>query len=93
MVLLVHVHAIFEDQIGEFDWLKENIGRVEHAVHSKSSPKSVYVMSREQNVVAKLATKDGRMRWRQLIPQGIYPTFIIMTYICNLHTPLNRRTN
>lgn len=63
------VDAIYEDQVDDFDWLKTNIGHVSQAVYAPVSPKSVYCAT-HQKAIAKLSTKDGVLKWRQLIPEG-----------------------
>ncbi|RHY78565.1 hypothetical protein DYB30_000035 [Aphanomyces astaci] len=80
LVVLLHasvcVHsALYEDQIGLFDWHREGLGEVTHAVFpSKNSKdvkvsKALYVASRA-NVLAKLDSKTSAVEWRHVLPES-----------------------
>ncbi|OQR81307.1 hypothetical protein THRCLA_11841, partial [Thraustotheca clavata] len=68
-------NAIYEDQVGEFDWHRAGLGEVMHAsLPSKSSSsyhltKGMYVAS-EANVLAKLDMKTSVIEWRQVLPEN-----------------------
>ncbi|RHY35446.1 hypothetical protein DYB32_000109 [Aphanomyces invadans] len=66
--------ALYEDQIGLFDWHREGLGELTHAVFpSKNSKdvkisKALYVASRA-NVLAKLDAKTSAVEWRHILPE------------------------
>lgn len=62
--------AIYEDQIGKFDWRQRYIGKLKFSsIDSKSSLKKVFVAT-EENVVAALFLKSGDIAWRQVLERG-----------------------
>ena len=57
--------AIFEEQAGQVDWNKQNIGRILHAELAFRGRERVFVATSE-GVVASLDTRDGSIAWRQV---------------------------
>ncbi|KAF6210275.1 hypothetical protein GE061_013379 [Apolygus lucorum] len=69
-VSIIFCDALYEDQVGKFDWKLSFIGDV---IHSKieldgKTPK-VYVAT-ESNVVAAINAKNGDIIWRHLLESG-----------------------
>lgn len=55
--------GLYEDQIGSFDWKRSFIGKVKHARFSDN----YLIVTTEQNVVANLSPKTGKIIWRQTL--------------------------
>lgn len=69
LVVLLQVAAvdgIFEDQAGQRDWKRENIGNVKSALFQA---RRLYVAT-DSNVVAALGIKSGKVEWRHVLPEG-----------------------
>uniref|UniRef100_A0A0K8T908 ER membrane protein complex subunit 1 n=1 Tax=Lygus hesperus TaxID=30085 RepID=A0A0K8T908_LYGHE len=69
-VSIVFCDALYEDQVGKFDWKLSFVGDV---IHSKieldgKTPK-VYVAT-ENNIVAAINAKNGNIIWRHLLESG-----------------------
>ncbi|KAJ3644054.1 hypothetical protein Zmor_026728 [Zophobas morio] len=64
-------NALYEDQVGKFDWKRSFIGKVKHA---RFDNKRLIVTSHE-NVVASLSLKNDQILWRQVMenPQEQQP--------------------
>ncbi len=73
------VSGLFEDQMDEFDWHIQHVGKVLHAVYSPISTKYVYVATANQ-VIAKLNGKTGTIEWRNLLPKGNISTSINISH-------------
>lgn len=68
--LAYSVNALYEDQVGKFDWKQSYVGRVIHS--SVDTPaKRVYVAT-EDNVVASMNLVDGSLLWRKVLESDIY---------------------
>ncbi|XP_050691412.1 ER membrane protein complex subunit 1-like [Eriocheir sinensis] len=60
--------ALYEDQIGKFDWVQQYVGVVTHAVFDESSvPARRIIVATAQNVLAALSTKNGEIAWRHIL--------------------------
>ncbi|XP_066948980.1 ER membrane protein complex subunit 1 [Macrobrachium rosenbergii] len=60
--------ALYEDQIGKFDWVQQYVGVVEHAVFDESSvPARRIIVATAHNVLAALSTKNGEIVWRHVM--------------------------
>ena len=66
LLLPLAVHCIFEDQAGQRQWKKENLGNIKNAVYQG---RRMYVAT-ESNVVAALGIKSGKTEWRHVLPEG-----------------------
>ncbi|RZB40068.1 DUF1620 and/or PQQ 2 domain containing protein [Asbolus verrucosus] len=54
-------NAIYEDQVGKFDWKRSFIGKVKHArFHHKR-----LIVTTQENVIASLSLKSDQILWRQ----------------------------
>lgn len=58
--------ALFKEQAGKYDWLKQNVGEVTIA---RFDSDLVYVASRE-GAIAALRAVDGALAWRVLLDEG-----------------------
>ncbi|CAH0547358.1 unnamed protein product [Brassicogethes aeneus] len=56
-------HALYEDQVGKFDWKKSYVGKVKFAEFDARK----LVVGTEENVVAALSSKTGNVLWRQVM--------------------------
>ncbi|KAM6929928.1 ER membrane protein complex subunit 1 [Lycodopsis pacificus] len=65
------VGAVFEDQVGKFDWRQQYVGKVRFAnfdAHVQSSKK--VLLATENNVFASLNTRTGELLWRHVDMTG-----------------------
>ncbi|XP_057676107.1 ER membrane protein complex subunit 1 [Corythoichthys intestinalis] len=65
------VNAVFEDQVGKFDWRQQYIGNVRFAqfdAHLQSSKK--VILATEKNVFAAVNTRTGELFWRHVDKTG-----------------------
>lgn len=65
---LSSVMGIYESQLGEYDWLKKNIGVAKHAIHVKSGDR-MYLITAD-GVLACINTQSGAVNWRTVLPQA-----------------------
>uniref|UniRef100_A0A3Q2Q6U7 ER membrane protein complex subunit 1 n=1 Tax=Fundulus heteroclitus TaxID=8078 RepID=A0A3Q2Q6U7_FUNHE len=70
-ILVCVVHAVFEDQVGKFDWRQQYVGKVRfsHFDTQIQSSKKVLVAT-ESNVFAALNTRTGELLWRHVDKTG-----------------------
>ncbi|XP_047226260.1 ER membrane protein complex subunit 1 isoform X2 [Girardinichthys multiradiatus] len=70
-ILFFVVHAVFEDQVGKFDWRQQYVGKVRfsHFDTQMQSSKKVLVAT-ESNVFAALNTRTGELLWRHADKTG-----------------------
>lgn len=69
-ILIYESQALYEDQVGKFDWKKSYVGRIKYS-HISEKPSRVYVAT-ENNVVAALSIYDGSIIWRRVLENGDY---------------------
>ncbi|KAJ8927927.1 hypothetical protein NQ314_019557 [Rhamnusium bicolor] len=55
--------ALYEDQVGKFDWKRSFVGKVKYANFESKR----LIVATEENVLASLNLKDGHILWRQLL--------------------------
>ncbi|TGZ65078.1 hypothetical protein CRM22_006038 [Opisthorchis felineus] len=58
--------ALFEDQIGFFDWNQKYIGKVQFVAEWRDHPKSTVFLGSAQNVIASVFLRNGSSVWRQV---------------------------
>ena len=58
--------AIFEEQLGEFDWKRESIGYVDRSLVINS----MLVVGTDEGVLSSLNPDNGEIVWRVLLPMG-----------------------
>ncbi|CAL1605772.1 unnamed protein product [Knipowitschia caucasica] len=70
-VLFSAVHAVFEDQVGKFDWRQQYVGNVRfaHFDNQIQSSKKVLVAT-DDNVFAAINTRTGELFWRHVDKNG-----------------------
>ncbi|XP_021329317.2 ER membrane protein complex subunit 1 isoform X1 [Danio rerio] len=69
--LLYTASAVFEDQVGKFDWRQQYIGKVRFALfdtHSQASKK--LLVATDKNVFASLNSRTGDLFWRHVDKTG-----------------------
>ncbi|CAJ0963357.1 unnamed protein product, partial [Mesorhabditis belari] len=66
LLLLVGAHALFEDQVGKFDWRKQFIGCPTQIEVDRRGKLDRYLMATEENVVAALSMNTGEIVWRKV---------------------------
>ncbi|XP_024544147.1 ER membrane protein complex subunit 1 [Selaginella moellendorffii] len=70
LVVLAACDAIYEDQVGLWDWHQEYIGKVTHAVFQTASGKKRVIVATEKSVVASLNLRSGEIFWRQVLEES-----------------------
>ena len=66
LLLISSAFALFESQLGEYDWLKQNIGFARSSVSHKDG---LFVLS-EDGILARLNAQTGETEWRAILPEG-----------------------
>ena len=61
--------AMYADEMGVFDWAKENIGQPSAAAFSPGG-KVVFVASAGSGTLAGVQAKTGVLAWRRVLPEG-----------------------
>ncbi|XP_055587315.1 ER membrane protein complex subunit 1 isoform X2 [Uranotaenia lowii] len=61
--------ALYEDQIGTFDWRQHYIGRAKHGSFDSSSLDRI-IIATESNVLAAISAKTGDILWRQVLEKS-----------------------
>uniref|UniRef100_A0A3Q3IDY2 EMC1 first beta-propeller domain-containing protein n=1 Tax=Monopterus albus TaxID=43700 RepID=A0A3Q3IDY2_MONAL len=62
IILCSTIEAVFEDQVGKFDWRQQYVGKVRFShfdIHVQSSKK--VLLATEKNVFAALNTRTGEL--------------------------------
>lgn len=70
LLKLNNIEAIFEEQSGEFDWLKENIGNIEHSVTGTSKYHDKLFVSTSNSVITSIGKNNGISDWRNVLPKN-----------------------
>uniref|UniRef100_W5MAJ0 ER membrane protein complex subunit 1 n=1 Tax=Lepisosteus oculatus TaxID=7918 RepID=W5MAJ0_LEPOC len=69
--LLYHSAAVFEDQVGKFDWRQQYVGRVRFAYFDTQTQASKkLLLATEQNIIASLNSRNGEIFWRHVDKSG-----------------------
>ncbi|KAF7668637.1 hypothetical protein LDENG_00296220 [Lucifuga dentata] len=71
IILCFTAEAVFEDQVGKFDWRQQYVGKVRFAYFDTQvqSSKKV-ILATEQNVFAALNIRTGELLWRHVDKTG-----------------------
>uniref|UniRef100_A0A452UY34 ER membrane protein complex subunit 1 n=1 Tax=Ursus maritimus TaxID=29073 RepID=A0A452UY34_URSMA len=64
--LLVLVAAVYEDQVGKFDWRQQYVGKLKFASLEFSPGSKKLVVATEKNVIAALNSRTGEILWRHV---------------------------
>lgn len=70
--------AIFQDQAGQYDWLKQHVGRVSTAVLTSGPQPAIYAASADAGTLAALAPADGHLLWRRVLAEGDAVTRLVV---------------
>ncbi|XP_064481950.1 ER membrane protein complex subunit 1-like [Ornithodoros turicata] len=76
LIFLLHLtlyvtDALYEDQVGKFDWRQHYIGKLKYVyIDPSTSGTQKFVVATEKNVVAAINTRTGSLSWRQVIEKG-----------------------
>ncbi|KAJ8257638.1 hypothetical protein GJAV_G00188030 [Gymnothorax javanicus] len=63
--------AVFEDQVGKFDWRQQFVGNVRFAYFDTQSQASKkLILATEKNIIASLNSRTGDLFWRQVDKAG-----------------------
>ncbi|XP_058300234.1 ER membrane protein complex subunit 1 isoform X4 [Hylobates moloch] len=65
-VLLIPVAAVYEDQVGKFDWRQQYVGKLKFASLEFSPGSKKLVVATEKNVIAALNSRTGEILWRHV---------------------------
>ncbi|GAB1289146.1 ER membrane protein complex subunit 1 [Apodemus speciosus] len=65
-VLLVPAVAVYEDQVGKFDWRQQYVGKIKFASLEFSPGSKKLVVATEKNVIAALNSRTGEILWRHV---------------------------
>lgn len=71
LFLLPLSYALYEDQIGKFDWRQQYIGKVKFShIDPTVAGTNRFIVATEKNVLACLSTRTGSIIWRQVLEKG-----------------------
>ncbi|KAI9364904.1 hypothetical protein DFJ73DRAFT_354903 [Zopfochytrium polystomum] len=62
--------ALHEDQAGQFDWYKQQVGVPKFASFQRHGTKAGLFVGTKKNVIASLNPKNGGIVWRQILAQN-----------------------
>ncbi|KAJ7428605.1 hypothetical protein BTVI_00150 [Pitangus sulphuratus] len=65
-LLLPLAAAVYEDQVGKFDWRQQYVGKLKFASLEASQGSKKLVVATEENVVAALNSRSGEILWRHV---------------------------
>ncbi|XP_014285151.1 ER membrane protein complex subunit 1 isoform X2 [Halyomorpha halys] len=72
-ILICGSLALYEDQVGKFDWKKSYVGRVKYShINSNGRDSSKLFVATENGVVAALNLHDGSIKWRRVLELAEY---------------------
>jgi hypothetical protein len=71
--------AIYDEQAGEFDWLKENIGIIEHSVTGTLKYHDKLFVSTSNSVISSIGKNNGISDWRNVLPKNIIIKDIVVS--------------
>uniref|UniRef100_A0A2K6T1T4 ER membrane protein complex subunit 1 n=1 Tax=Saimiri boliviensis boliviensis TaxID=39432 RepID=A0A2K6T1T4_SAIBB len=64
--LLISAAAVYEDQVGKFDWRQQYVGKLKFASLEFSPGSKKLVVATEKNVIAALNSRTGEILWRHV---------------------------
>ncbi|XP_063487771.1 ER membrane protein complex subunit 1 isoform X22 [Symphalangus syndactylus] len=64
--LLIPVAAVYEDQVGKFDWRQQYVGKLKFASLEFSPGSKKLIVATEKNVIAALNSRTGEILWRHV---------------------------
>ncbi|XP_054250881.1 ER membrane protein complex subunit 1 isoform X1 [Indicator indicator] len=80
LLLLPLATAVYEDQVGKFDWRQQYVGKLKFASLEASQGSKKLIVATEKNVVAALNSRSGEILWRHVdkgTPEGVIDAMLI----------------
>ncbi|XP_048375380.1 ER membrane protein complex subunit 1 isoform X2 [Sphaerodactylus townsendi] len=80
LLLLLPAGAVYEDQVGKFDWRQQYVGKLKFASLDASQGSKKLIVATEKNVMAALNSRTGEILWRHVdkgTPEGVVDTMLI----------------
>ncbi|XP_062449539.1 ER membrane protein complex subunit 1 isoform X1 [Rhea pennata] len=80
LLLAPLVAAVYEDQVGKFDWRQQYVGKLKFASLEASQGSKKLIVATEKNVVAALNSRNGEILWRHVdkgTPEGAIDAMLI----------------
>uniref|UniRef100_A0A8C8AYW2 ER membrane protein complex subunit 1 n=1 Tax=Otus sunia TaxID=257818 RepID=A0A8C8AYW2_9STRI len=80
LLLLPLAAAVYEDQVGKFDWRQQYVGKLKFASLEASQGSKKLIVATEKNVVAALNSRSGEILWRHVdkgTPEGAIDAMMI----------------
>ncbi|XP_064137451.1 ER membrane protein complex subunit 1 isoform X3 [Loxodonta africana] len=65
-LLLIPAAAVYEDQVGKFDWRQQFVGKLKFASLEFSPGSKKLIVATEKNVIAALNSRTGEILWRHV---------------------------
>ncbi|XP_044011257.1 ER membrane protein complex subunit 1 isoform X2 [Aphidius gifuensis] len=62
--------GLYEDQVGKFDWRQNYVGQIKFADFDTVSTAKKIIVATEENVIAALNLKSGKILWRRVLERG-----------------------
>ncbi|XP_063001103.1 ER membrane protein complex subunit 1 [Elgaria multicarinata webbii] len=72
--------AVYEDQVGKFDWRQQYLGKIKFASLESSQGSKKLIVATEKNVMAALNSRTGDILWRHVdkgTPEGAVDAMLI----------------
>ncbi|XP_060614800.2 ER membrane protein complex subunit 1 [Anolis sagrei] len=79
-LLVLPSGAVYEDQVGKFDWRQQYVGKLRFASLESSPGSKKLIVATEKNVVAALNSRTGDILWRHVdkgSPEGAVDAMLI----------------
>ncbi|KAK5982838.1 hypothetical protein GCK32_008323, partial [Trichostrongylus colubriformis] len=70
LVLVTSTSALFEDQVGKFDWRHQYVGCPLQVHFDESGKNDRLLVSTRENVIASLSANTGHLVWRRIQEDG-----------------------
>ncbi|XP_032057421.1 ER membrane protein complex subunit 1 isoform X2 [Aythya fuligula] len=81
LLLLVPLGAaVYEDQVGKFDWRQQYVGKLKFASLEAAQGSKKLLAATQQNVVAALSSRNGEILWRHVdkgTPEGAIDAMLV----------------
>ncbi|XP_069466496.1 ER membrane protein complex subunit 1 [Ambystoma mexicanum] len=66
LLLPALIAAVYEDQVGKFDWRQQYVGKVKFASLESSLGAKKLIVATEKNVIAAINSRNGDLLWRHV---------------------------
>ncbi|XP_077167763.1 ER membrane protein complex subunit 1 [Paroedura picta] len=79
LLLLLPAGAVYEDQVGKFDWRQQYVGKLKFASLEASQGSKKLIVATEKNVMAAFNSRTGDILWRHVdkgTPEGVVDTML-----------------